>query len=144
MKIVVRQTVVLFALVLLCAAGTAHSAGVDVKEGEWELSHETSMKMEGMTMPATPGKSTYCLTREDLVPKTEKNKDCRIVKHKVVGNTVSWRMECKKAEGEGEISYRGTTYNGFFKMKMVEDGRTMTMNMKMSGRYLGPCPKGQK
>jgi len=53
-------------------------------------------------------------------------------------------MECKKAEGEGEISYRGTTYNGFFKMKMVEDGQTMTMNTKLAGQYLGPCPKGQK
>ena len=86
---------------------------------------------------------TYCLTREDLVPKSEKDKDCRIVKQKVVGNTVSWRMECKKAEGEGEISYRGTTYNGFFKMKTVEDGQTMNMNVKLAGKYLGPCPKGQ-
>ena len=29
-------------------------------------------------------------------------------------------------------------------MKMVEDGQTMTMNMKLAGKYLGPCPKGQK
>ena len=67
-----------------------------------------------------------------------------MVKQKVVGNKVSWRMECKKAEGEGEITYRGTTYNGFFKMKMVEEGQTMTMNMKLAGKYLGPCPKSKK
>ena len=144
MKNVVRQTVVLFALILLCAAGTAHPAGVDMKEGDWEISSETSMAMGGMSMPPMANKSTYCLTREDLVPKSEKDKDCRIVKQKVVGNTVSWRMECKKGEGEGEISYRGTTYDGFFKMKMVDEGQTMTMNMKLAGKYLGPCPKGQK
>ena len=144
MKITVRQFAVLFALVLLCAAGSAQSAGVDMKEGNWEISSETSMTMEGMSMPAMANKSTYCLTREDPVPKSEKDKDCRIVKQKVTGNKVSWRMECKKGEGEGEISYRGTTYNGFFKMKMVEDGQTMTMNMKLAGKYLGPCPKGQK
>jgi len=144
MKNVARQTVVLFTLILLCAGATAHSAGVDMKEGEWEISSETTMTMEGMSMPPQAGKSTYCLTREDLVPKSEKDKDCKMVKQKVVGNTVSWRMECKKSEGEGEITYRGTTYNGFFKMKMVEDGQTMTMNMKLAGKYLGPCPKGQK
>ena len=144
MKHAVRQTVVLFALILLCAVSTAHSAGVDMKDGEWEISSETSMTMEGMSMPPMANKSTYCLTREDPVPKSEKDKDCRIVKQKVVGNTVSWRMECKKGEGEGEISYRGTTYNGFFKMKMVEDGQTMNLNMKLAGKYLGPCPKGQK
>ncbi|MBP2688524.1 MAG: hypothetical protein H6R41_709 [Deltaproteobacteria bacterium] len=142
MKHAVRQTVVLFALILLCAASTAHSAGVDMKDGDWEISSETSMTMEGMSMPAMANKSTYCLTQEDLVP--NKDKDCKIVKQKVVGNKVSWRMECKKGEGEGEISYHGTTYDGFFKMKMVEDGQTMTMNTKLAGKYLGPCPKGQK
>jgi hypothetical protein len=53
-------------------------------------------------------------------------------------------MECKKAEGEGEITYRSSTYKGNFRMKMVEDGQTMKMNMKLAGKYLGPCPKGQK
>jgi hypothetical protein len=144
MKKAIRQTVILFALILLCAAGTAHPADVDMKEGDWEISSETSMMMEGMSMPSMANKSTYCLTREDPVPKSEKDKDCRIVKQKVVGNTVSWRMECKKGEGEGEISYRGTTYNGFIKMKMVDEGQTMTMNIKLAGKYLGPCPKGQK
>jgi hypothetical protein len=144
MKIVARHTVVLFAVILLCAGATAHSASIDLKEGEWETYSETSMTMGTMSMPPTASTSTYCLTREDPVPKSEKDKECRIVKQNVTGNKVSWRMECKKAEGEGEISYRGTTYNGFFKMKMVEDGQTMTMNMKLSGKYLGPCPKGRK
>jgi len=142
MKNVMRQAVVLFALILLCAAGTAHPAGVDMKEGEWEISNETTM--EGMPMPPQASKSTYCLTREDLVPKSEKDKECRIVKQKVVGNKVSWRMECKKSEGEGEITYRGATYNGNFRMKMADEGQTMTMNVKLAGKYLGPCPKGQK
>ena len=144
MKNVVRQSVVPFVLILLCAAGPARPAGVDMKEGNWEISSETSMVMKGMSMPSQFDKSTYCLTREDLVPKSEKDKECRIVNQKVTGNKVSWRMECKKAEGEGEITYRGSTYKGNFRMKMAEDGQPMTMDMKMSGRYLGPCPKGQK
>jgi len=144
MKNVLRHTVVLFALILLCAAGTAHPAGIDMKEGDWEISSVASMTMGAMSMPPTTRKLTYCLTREDLVPKTEKDKDCKILNKKVVGNTVSWRMECKKAEGEGEITYRGTTYNGFYKMKMVEEGQAMTMNSKLAGKYLGPCPKGRK
>lgn len=144
MKNVTRRTVVLFAFILLCAGATAHSAGVDMKEGEWEVSTETTMKMGEMSMPSRTDKVTKCLTREDLVPKTEKDKECKIVKQKVTGNKVSWRMECKKTEGEGEITYSGTTYNGFFKMKTVEEGHTMTMNMKLAGKYLGPCPKSRK
>jgi hypothetical protein len=144
MKNVVRHAGFLFLFTILASGGTGYSAGVDMKEGEWEISSETSMEMQGMSMPSMANKSTYCLTRDDLVPKSEKEKDCRIVKQKVVGNTVSWRMECKKAEGEGEITYRGSTYKGNFRMKMVEDGQAMNMDMKLAGRYLGPCPKGQK
>jgi len=144
MKNVARNTVVLFALILLCAAGSAHSAGVDMKEGEWETSTETTMTMGAMSMPPMASKTTYCLSRENLVPKTEKDKDCKTLKQNVVGNTVSWRVVCGKSEGEGEITYRGTTYKGIFKMKSVEDGQTMTMNTKLAGKYLGPCPKGRK
>ena len=143
MKSIARRTVVLFVLILLCAGATAHSAGVDMKEGEWESSTEMSMTMGAMSMPPTTTKLTNCLTRENLVPKSEKDKDCKMAKLNVVGNTVSWRMECKKAEGEGEITYRGSTYQGNFRMKMVEDGQTMNMNMKLAGKYLGPCPKGK-
>ena len=95
-------------------------------------------------MPSMANKSTYCLTREDLVPKSEKDKDCKIVKQKVTGNKVSWRMECKKGEGEGEISYRGTTYKGILQ---DEDGGRRADDddeHEACGKYLGPCPKGQK
>ena len=141
MKNIARRAVVLFAVLLLCAGATAHSAGVDMKDGEWEISTETTM--EGMPMPPMTGRSKSCLTRENPVPKSDKDKDCRMVKQHVVGSTVSWRMECKKAEGEGEITYRGSTYKGNFRMKMVEDGQTMTMNTKLAGKYLGPCLKGR-
>ena len=42
MKITVRQSAVLFALVLLCAAGSAQSAGIDMKDGSWEITSESS------------------------------------------------------------------------------------------------------
>ena len=144
MKNIARQSVVLFALILLCAAGAAHSAGVDMKEGEWETSTETTMTMGTMSMPPMASKTTYCLTREDLVPKSEKDKDCKMLKQNVVGNTVSWRVVCGKSDGEGEITYRGASYKGNFRMKTVEDGQTMTMNTKLAGKYLGPCPKSRK
>ena len=72
MKKIARRTVVLFAVILLCAGATAHSAGVDMKEGEWETSSETTMTMGAMSMPPMAGKSTYCLTREDPVPEDGK------------------------------------------------------------------------
>ncbi|GAB4247267.1 MAG: hypothetical protein OHK0028_24550 [Deltaproteobacteria bacterium] len=160
-KIVTNAMVPLF-LVLLCT-GEAATAAVDMKEGEWEIVSETSMSMGGMSMPGMTSKVTHCLTREDPVPASEKEKDCRMEKMKVSGNTVSWRVVCKDGEGEGEITYRGTSYKGTFRMKTTgggegtkrrpsrrraaegtDDDGPMTMTMKLSGKYLGPCPKGQK
>ena len=66
------------------------------------------------------------------------------MKQKVVRNTVSWRMECKKGEGEGEITFRGTTYKR--NPPDEDDGRRADDDDEHEGRgkYLGPCPKGQK
>jgi hypothetical protein len=144
MKNLARQILVLFAVVLLCSGGTANSAPVDMKDGEWEVTSETSMTMGTMSMPSMTSKMTHCITRDDPVPASEKEKDCKVVDQKVVGNTVSWRVVCKDGEGEGEITYRGTSYKGTFRMKMAEGGETMTMNTKLSGKYLGPCPKSKK
>jgi len=144
MKKLVPHAMALFALILLCAAGPAHSAGVDMKEGDWEVTSEMSMSMGDVSMPAMTSKVTHCLTHDNPVPTSEREKDCKIVNRKIVGNKVSWRVVCPKGEGEGEITYHRTTYDGFMKMKAVEDGQTMTMNLKLSGRHLGPCPTGQR
>ena len=160
MKKFTPHVVALSILVLLGTAGAARSAGVDMREGEWEIVTETSMTMGAMSMPPMTSKVTHCLTREDPVPKSEKESDCKVLDQKIAGNKVSWRFVCKDSEGEGEITYSGTTYKGSFRMKTAEgggstkkkasrksssgDGEAMTMNMKLSGRYLGPCPKGQK
>jgi hypothetical protein len=144
MKGTVHRIVFLSAAVLLSIGTMAYPAGIDMREGEWRISSETSMNMKGMSMPPMVDESTYCLTREDPVPKGKKESECRVVRHRVIGNRVSWRIECKEGEGEGEITYHGTTYKGFFKMKSTGSGETMTMDMKLAGKYLGPCPKGQK
>jgi hypothetical protein len=139
-------------------------------EGEWEIVSETSIAMGGMSMPGMTSKETYCLTREDPVPATDK--DCKTVDHKVVGNKVTWHIVCKDGEGEGEITYAasGRSYAGTFRMKTTAgaeaskkqaeksaakakrqtaaedgaEGEAATMTMKLSGKYLGPCPAGQK
>lgn len=162
------QSILLVLLFFLATAASAVAA-VDMREGEWEVVSETSMAMGGMSMPGMTHKVTHCLTRDDPVPTSENEKECKIEKVKISGNTVSWKMICKDGEGEGEITYRGTSYKGTFRMTMAGDGDApkktgkararskkkavdddaagegpMTMTMKLSGKYLGPCPKGQR
>lgn len=144
MKMPVHRIAFLFAAVLLSIGNMAYPAGIDMKEGEWRISSEASMKMEGMSMPPVVDESTYCLTRDDFVPKGKNEEECRVVHKKVSGDTVFWRIECKNGKGEGEITYHRTTYKGKMRMTAVDDGQKMTMDIKLSGKYLGPCPKGQK
>jgi hypothetical protein len=130
-------------LALFLAAGSAAYA-LDMAEGDWEILSEMSMEAKGFSMPPQTSRQTQCLTREDAVPSREK--ECKVAGRKVSGNTVSWRVVCPKGEGEGEITYHasGKSYKGNFRMKVVEDGETMTMRVKLSGNYLGPCPAGQR
>lgn len=124
------------------ASGTAFSASVNMQEGEWETTIETTMEGEGISMPPMVTKVRHCLSPDHSVPNMG-DKNCKVTKMKVAGNTVSWKMVCvdgtSKSEGDGEVTYRGTTYTGVNKMKIVDGEDTMSTLMKLSGRRLGVC-----
>lgn len=168
MRGIFSRAAVLFFCVLVAGGSRAHA--LEMRDGEWEVVSETSVTMGAISMPGMTSKATLCLTRDDPYPTAEKEKDCKVVDQKVVGNKVSWRIVCKDAEGDGEITYSGTSYKGTFRMRTTDGGEATrkrteksaakakqkkaaeeegvgeetTMTMKLSGKYLGPCPKGQK
>lgn len=130
-------------LVLLGLASDA--AAVDMLEGEWMTMVETTMEGGGMSMPPMSNTMTTCLTKKDLVPdpNQEGSEGCKVLEQKVSGNTVTWRVVCDqdgtKMEGSGEMTYRGASYSGTMRTTSKMEGETMTANMKLSGRHLGPC-----
>lgn len=118
-----------------------------MQEGKWESTMQ--MTMEGMQFSIPSFKTTQCVTKEDLVPKTsEKEENCKRINYKVVGNTVVWKVECvdkgTKTESEGEITYSGSSYKGTMRGKITEKGgETRNFSMKLAGRRIGECKKNR-
>lgn len=120
--------------IVICAAVLSIPVpvmAVDIKEGKWEHTMEMKMEMEGLPMelPAMPFTTTQCMTQKDAVPSTAKeNQSCEILNQKVSGNKVVWEVKCIEkdsvSEGEGDVTYSGSTYAGVIKMK---------------GRRIGDC-----
>lgn len=113
-------------------------AGVDMKNGLWEIT--TKMEMPGMPMEMPAVTFTQCLTSRNNVPRSaEQNQDCAIKSSQVRGNTVSWEMQCvnngETTNGSGKITYNGNTFTGG--MTIETDGMRMTQHM--SGRRIGEC-----
>jgi len=71
----------------------------------------------------------------------EKAQNCKMIKNEVRGDTVSWVMECvdrgEKIVSGGTITYKGDSMSGVIKVKTSD----MQMTQKMSGRWVGNCPK---
>lgn len=114
-------------------------SGINMKEGEWEIT--TKMEMTGIPMQMPPYTHKQCLTKEDLVPKnTQRNDECKIKSVKTSGGTVSWVIECNSpngtSSGSGKITYSGTTLKGTVKMTM---GGNAQMTSHISGKRIGPC-----
>jgi hypothetical protein len=79
----------------------------------------------------------------------QRGQKCTTLEHNVVGNTVTWRMQCTgndgTTEGEGKITYAGKSYEGSMKMTMTrKGGDSMAMSYQMSGRHTGPCKEVEK
>jgi hypothetical protein len=142
MRILIGTVLLIFGI-----AGTV-SAGVDMQEGNWETTIE--MTMEGMPFPMPPmtSKVTQCLTKKDLVPNTStREQKCEMKNQKISGNKVNWKMICVdkegRSEGEGEMTYSGSSYKGVIKTRTTTKGsnETIQSTMKMQGRRIGNCQK---
>ena len=137
-------------LSIICLqASPAFPAQVNMHEGKWELTMETTMEGLPFKVPVVPFTTTQCITKEDLVPRSAAQKDqkCEIIDRKIMGNKVTWKVKCTTSggmsEGEGEITYSGDSYSGRMKTKMVdnESKQTITSTTKMKGRRIGDCAK---
>ena len=130
------------------AATTIASAHANMQEGNWEV----TAKMEIVGMPFAMPATTYnqCVTKKDLVPDmSQKDQSCVVQEQKVVGDTVSWRIQCKgkdgTMDGEGRIKYAGKSYTGEMQMRMKEkSGNVMTMKTSMQGKHTGACAANSK
>ncbi len=114
------------------------SMAQNMKEGLWEIT--MTMEMPGMPMKMPPQTYTHCLTKKDMVPqKEEPNQECKMIKHDIKGDTVTWVIECKTTEGtavsNGRVTYKGNTFNGTVKVKHA--GMEVTQNLK--GKWIGQC-----
>jgi hypothetical protein len=137
-------------MVLVCVLGLmwATGASAQMKEGLWEITTKGEVKGMSMQMPATTAKQ--CVTRKDMVPKPEKqdkNQECTMKDQKVTGDAVTYVMECKGKDGmvvevSGKMTYKGDALDGTSTTVMKSKGQgTMQIISKVSGKYLGPCPK---
>jgi hypothetical protein len=135
-----KKICLVLAIVFLPLLLQGMAQGQNMKEGLWEITGK--MEMPGMPMKMPPQTHTHCLTKKDVVPqKGEPGQECKMIKHDVKGDTVSWVMECKTKEGpvvmNGKVTYKGETFEGVIKMKQSD----MEMTQNLSGKWIGKCPK---
>jgi hypothetical protein len=118
-----------------------------MEEGNWEVTMK--MEMVGMPFAMPPMTVNQCVTKKDLVPDmSQRDENCIVKDQKVVGDTVSWKMECKgregTMEGEGRIKYAGKTYDGEMQARMTRSGQPMTVKYTMQGKHTGACRADSK
>ena len=119
------------------------SADANMQEGNWEVT--AKMEIPGMPFAMPPTTHNQCVTKKDLVPDmADKDQSCVVREQKVVGDTVTWRIQCQgkngTMDGEGRIKYGAKSYTGEMQMRMKEkSGEVMTMKTSMQGKHTGPC-----
>jgi|ERR1043165_1562592 Tfp pilus assembly protein FimT len=121
-----------------------------ITEGQWEITADVKMT-SGNAMeqsgPAQPMK--LCLTKKSPVPVDPKGEPKGVTctkKHTVTGNDVAWTASCKgtasTSEGTGTVTYADKTFSGSSESTVKMKGSSeIKVSMKLSGKYLGACPK---
>ena len=137
---------ILIGCLLLLAPASAFAGDDDVKAGKWETTVTT--KIEGMPVQPQTVTTSRCMTEADvkdrkkMVPSNPQDADCKLEDFKIVGNKMSWRMECpkSKASGSGEMSMQPVSYDGTMTMTINNPGGPqMKVNVSMKGKRVGDC-----
>ncbi|MBA3035413.1 MAG: DUF3617 family protein [Desulfobacterium sp.] len=111
----------------------------NINPGKWEITYDTEMPGMPMKMPAI--KITQCITKEEIVPKSNQQpgQECQAADIKISGNTVSWSLICNNPGGttkaKGKITYTGNQMNGQMNMEQT----SMKITTKISGHRIGQC-----
>jgi ubiquitin len=143
-----RSTTTSSLLGAMLAATLAAAAHANMQEGNWEVT--AKMEIVGMPFAMPPTTHNQCVTKKDLVPDmAQQDQSCIVQEQKVVGDTVSWRIQCKgkdgTMDGEGRIKYAGKTYTGEMQMRMKDrSGEVTTMKTSMQGKHTGACGANSK
>jgi hypothetical protein len=133
-------------LASLVFPGMAISAdSLNLEEGYWDT--YVTIRVQGGILPVPAIKSSKCITRQDPLPNSTHSSrmKCNVFDKAVVGNDVSWRIECAddkgKMEGAGKITYAGRTFDGGMDMLVTEIGgdRRLKLNYAMHGERVRSC-----
>jgi hypothetical protein len=128
---------------------TSAEEALNLVEGYWDT--YVTIRVHGGILPVPAIKSSKCITRQDPLPNSSNTSSmsCRIFDKSIVGNDVSWRIECAddkgKMEGKGKITYAGRTFDGGMDMAVQEIGGDRHLNMQyaMHGERVRACDGGE-
>lgn len=134
----------LFVFMLILSTSVASVELPDIKEGLWEVSSVTNIPAMPIKMPAM--KIEQCFTKANMQPENIlQQNNCTMNSMDIQNNLASWSMSCEQdgmtMQGEGKINYQKTRFSGTFDMTMSGSPQgAMTIQTKLTGRYIGVCP----
>lgn len=133
-------------LALVVCPGAVTAAGdLNLVQGYWET--DVTIRMQGGFLPVPAIKSAKCITRQDPLPNSVESSrmQCRVFDKSIIGNDVSWRIECGdekgKMEGKGKITYAGVSFSGAMDVLVTELGGDRHAKLKyvMKGKRVRDC-----
>ena len=134
-------------------------AGLSMRPGEWEMTIETviisapNMPPEDLAaMKQPPVTSRSCMSAEDAKgpkPDTFAQNGCKIEGFRWSGGKIEGTTTCSAPSGGKMImamdgNYGPDSMTMSIKSSTETEGMTMTMEMRLTGRRLGDCPKGEQ
>lgn len=140
-----------FAFASFLVVAPAWSAGVDMREGLWEITTGTDMASvpgmpKGMKMPVVTVK--YCYSADEVrgnkAMMPEKS-NCKVTRMQQSGKSASWSAECQGEQAmrlDGEGSFSGDSYTIKSRMTFLNGQmKGQSMSSTINAKRIGDCKK---
>ena len=114
-------------------------AAAMMKQMPGQMGMQISAGAEGISATVT-----QCVTDKSPVPEMQMPdpENCK-QSHDIIGNTVSFQVNCKskshEMESSGSVTYKDESMEGLVKSHQLEDGQSIDATIMITGKYLGKC-----
>jgi len=136
-KIIIRS----MQFVVICFVTMFSLNAADIKKGNWEMTFTTTMTGMPMAIQIPVKTVTECIDSNEFIPESGDDGECSHSSRKASSNKIEWEINCPSngMKGRGEMEFNNKSMDGHMEMKMDMMGQKMSVDIIITGKYLGSC-----
>jgi len=116
-------------------------SATDIKKGNWEMTYTTTMTGMPIAISIPVKTDIQCIDSNEFIPQSGTDGECSHSSRRASANKIEWDIACASngMKGHGKMKFNDRSMDGYMNMKVDMMGQKMSVEVAITGKYIGAC-----